>query len=327
MNFQRLYKIEKKDTYLDIGINRAKTRVQKLRPTLPRDMPYLMKRKRLTQTFITTLAGTITSHYMKALESYPRIDDLPVFYRKLISFDFSIVQLKKSLAALKWVIQKLEEFSSIYQKKVSGSREKETIDKHKREFIGRTNSLLRQITKECEYLEEFRRTTKTYPNIKEMKTVALFGFPNVGKSTLLTKLTPAKPEVASYVFTTKSLNAGYLKKDYKNIQIIDTPGTLNRFEQMNALEKQAALAIHELAGYIVYVFDPTQQSLNRKKQFALYQKVRDESKKDIVIYVSKADLLDETKLAAIIDWIKKDMEHTVFTSSEDLKSYIIEHYF
>jgi len=120
--------------------------------------------------------------------------------------------------------------------------------------------------------------------------------------------------------------SGYLKQDYKKIQIIDTPGTLNRFEQMNALERQADLALRELADYVVYVFDPTQQSLNRTKQFELYQKVRNESKKDIVIYVSKADLLDEKKLATVIRWIKKDMEHTVFTSSEELKTYILNHY-
>ena len=39
--------------------------------------------------------------------------------------------------------------------------------------------------------------------------VALFGFPNVGKSTLLSKLTPSKPKIANYSFTTKRINMGY----------------------------------------------------------------------------------------------------------------------
>src|SRR3989338_4661337 len=84
-----------------------------------------------------------------------------------------------------------------------------------------------------------------FPSIKEnIFTVAIAGFPNVGKSTLLNKLTGAHAEIANYAFTTRSLNLGYMFEDGKRIvQVIDTPGTLNRHEKMNYIEIQAELAM------------------------------------------------------------------------------------
>ena len=85
------------------------------------------------------------------------------------------------------------------------------------------------------------------------------GFPNVGKSNLVTVLSTAEPEIAPYPFTTKGIIVGHVEDDWRKYQIVDTPGLLDReFDKRNAIEKQAVLALRYLTDVILFVIDPSE---------------------------------------------------------------------
>ena len=151
---------------------------------------------------------------------------------------------------------------------------------------------------------------KSFPSVKEnLFTVAIVGFPNVGKSTLISALTDSNVEINSYSFTTKSLLIGYRKDGNEKIQFIDTPGTLDRDIKKNIIEKQAELAMKYVADLLVYVFDPIEY-YSLEKQERLLKNVN-KFGKETILYMSKTDIADPD----IIDEITK--KHPEILKNED----------
>ena len=200
------------------------------------------------------------------------------------------------------------------------NKDKAEIIKAKKSYIGRVSSIMKRLDKKLNLIEETRRIIQTFPDIKEdLYTVCINGFPNVGKSTLLTKITSSKPEIGSYAFTTKTLNTGYFKDRFEDIQVVDVPGSLNRFEKMNDVEKQAEIALKYLSNLIVYVYDLT-EPYPLEQQEKLFKKTKEELK-PVLIYFSKADILGEDKINKFIK--EKKLENATH-NPEELKKKIIE---
>jgi len=157
------------------------------------------------------------------------------------------------------------------------------------EFYGRLSSIVKQINPGLQYLEQARRTMKQYPASSVSRTgrftVAIAGYPNVGKSSLLANLTTAKPKVRNYAFTTTQLNFGYMGK----IQFVDTPGAFDRdLDEMNDIEKQAYLAVKYVADLVLVVIDPT-ESCGYKEKVQLNLAERLKKHKPILIAYSMSD--------------------------------------
>lgn len=289
MNFQYLRPIEKVDCILDLAFKKA--REKKLKSNKKRiPLVDFTKKKFLLKT---NLVGKYLVNYLRRiLNGFPSLEKLPLFYLELIKITLDYSLLKKSLGAVNWAIKRIDSLSQQYSQLFKKSNDLKKIKKLKKEYYGRISSILKGIKKELDYLEYARKVMKGYPDIKEMFTVCIFGFPNVGKTTLLNKLTGAKAEINVYPFTTKRINLGYITTDNQKIQLLDVPGTLARLEKMNNLEKQGYLAIKYLADLIIYVFDLT-EPYPLEKQEKLFLKLKKETSKPVLIYLSKTDLLEE----------------------------------
>ena len=94
---------------------------------------------------------------------------------------------------------------------------------------GKGNARFKSSRRQAPSFAQTGEITKEYCVLLELKTIAdvgLVGFPNVGKSTLLSKLTQAKPKIANYHFTTLSPNLGVAKVFDKSFVIADIPGLI-----------------------------------------------------------------------------------------------------
>ncbi len=161
------------------------------------------------------------------------------------------------------VINKLSERYKRQLMKMQGSRskkhDKDFFVRIKKEYVGRLSSVLRNLDSTFDKLLNLEKEFKRIANPDfNLKTIVLVGIPNAGKTTYLTKITEATPEINSYAFTTKALNVGYFKRRQETFQVIDTPGLIHHdFKEMNAIEKQAIAAIKAISDLIVFVYNPT----------------------------------------------------------------------
>jgi nucleolar GTP-binding protein len=315
MNFQDLKKIETPDFYLDLAFRKARTISKK-----SKSKDFLQKTKEVESNRLEMVKSILSENLHKIVTSFPSLDTIDPFYLELIRCTLDYNSLKKSLGSASWAVERTSFFFRFYKSRIKRSTSIVAAKQLRREYYGRISSVLKQIKPYLAYLEESRKTMKSYPAIKtSLPTVCLFGFPNVGKSTLLARLTQASPEVNAYPFTTKTLNLGYIKEPGHEIQVVDTPGTLNRFEKMNDIELQAYLAVKYLAKMIVYVFDPTLE-YPFEDQKKLLVKIR-ESEKPVLLYMSKTDIADKK----IVEEFKERFPE-IITSSEELKENLIKNF-
>lgn len=94
---------------------------------------------------------------------------------------------------------------------------------------GKGNAKFKNARRHAPHFSQTGEKTETKKVVLELKTIAdvgLVGFPNVGKSTILSKLTRARPKIANYHFTTLSPNLGICDYYDNNFVIADIPGLI-----------------------------------------------------------------------------------------------------
>jgi nucleolar GTP-binding protein len=234
---------------------------------------------------VALVSKELSSRLSRIQEGFPSIDRLPLFYHELVRLTIDYQDLKKSLASLPWAADKVKEFGKTAVRSMRTQRNSRINERLRRGYYGRVSSIVKQVSKNLEFLEQCRRVMRSFPDIKDTKTVAIAGYPNVGKSSILARLTGAKPEIKDYPFTTKRLNLGYAR----GMQFIDTPGTFDREKaEMNDIELQSYLTLEHCADLILFVMDDTQDMtvqeglLRRMKRFG----------KPVVVIHSKSDAIE-----------------------------------
>jgi len=261
----------------------------------------------------------------KLSEMYNKLPgkDINEFYRELLDLYIGWKNVVYVKGRIRFIKNKILEFYSVYRNRVRILKNREDIRRISREFYGRVFSLLKRNKKAFAIYEELEKFYRNLPRIKGLPTIVITGLPNVGKSTLLKKLTGSEPEISPYPFTTKDIMIGYMKLPYTDVQVLDVPGILDRgFDEMNVIEKRAILALRYLANMIVYVFDLTETcGYSIKEQENVLNRIMKNFNVKIILYFSKTDMFSKENWDKMKDIVQRyNLEY--FHNPEDLKGYI-----
>lgn len=143
--------------------------------------------------------------------------------------------------------------------------------------------------------------------LKLLADVGLVGFPNAGKSTFLSVVSNARPEIADYAFTTLTPNLGVAKIDDANLLIADIPGLIEGASEGKGLGDDFLRHV-ERTGVLLHLIDIYTDDVAES-----YQTIREELRKynpalaerPEVIALTKAEGLDEEIIAMQKNAVKK----------------------
>ncbi len=221
---------------------------------------FLDGKKKTVLAKVTASGDIITDALKGYVDKFPRIEKDEDFLPELVDIIIGLDKYKKSLGAINWAYNRMEKLKNETLRNIRRSKDPEIIESVRGQFYGRTSSLLDQISKDLLFLQDCKNKFRKLPSVDaNVPTLVVAGFPNVGKSNLVTVLSSATPEIAPYPFTTKGIIVGHIDDEWRKYQIIDTPGLLDReFSERNDIELQAILALKYLTHVMLVVLDPSE---------------------------------------------------------------------
>ena len=205
---------------------------------VPRTLPALLKAKRREETRVKTAYQVVNSKLLSIVKDFPSFDNIHPFYRDLINTFYNINDIRKALGSLSGSSAIILSLMRRYINKIRSCNTPREAQKLRKSAFGRLASIVKKLDDRLHYLEDVRVILNHLPGIDpNLPTVVVAGAPNVGKSSLVKAISTAEPEVAEYPFTTRDIIVGKFKHNHIEVQVIDTPGILDRpIEKRNKSE-------------------------------------------------------------------------------------------
>ncbi len=271
-------------------------------PTVPTSEELLNKSFRRASRAVDDLsmvqnAGNILSDNLSNLiRKFPSFENMPPFYREMADIIAGVDRIRISLSRLGWASRQIRLITKEHVAKIKRSSPNDATLIRKSAF-GRISSVMRSIEKDLLFLNETRNLLRKMPTINpSLPTILIAGYPNVGKSSFIVRITGARPEIASYPFTTRGIFVGHFMRGEQRYQVVDTPGLLDRpMEERNNIERQTIAALSHLQGVLLFILDPSEHcGYFLDSQLSLAQDIQNWISLPMLIVANKADILKYT---------------------------------
>lgn len=248
---------------------------------------FYMRKVRFTQqNFHDKLTGII--------QEFPKLDEIHPFYADLMNVLYDKDHYKLALGQINTARLLIDNVGKDYARLLKFGDSLYRCKNLKTAALGRMCTIMRRQTSSLAYLEQVRQHLSRLPSIDPTtRTLLVTGFPNVGKSSFINKISRADVEVQPYAFTTKSLFVGHTDYNYLRWQVIDTPGILDHpLEVRNTIEMQAITALAHLRSSVLYIMDISEQCGHTiAEQLSLFENIRPLfANKPLTVVVNKVDI-------------------------------------
>lgn len=296
--FKRMSPVPAVTDFLDIVLSRT----QRKTPTvvhkgyaIPRIRSFYMRKVRYTQDTFDEKLGQIIS-------DFPRLEDIHPFYADLANVLYDRDHYKLALGQINTARSLIDRVGKDYVKLLKYGDSLYRCKQLKRAALGRMATIMKRQKETLQYLEQVRQHMTRLPNIDpNTRTLLIAGYPNVGKSSFMNKLTNAHVDVQPYAFTTKSLFVGHMDYKYLRWQVIDTPGILDHpLEERNTIEMQSITALAHLRACVLFFIDISETCGHSiEQQVSLFLSVRPLfANKPVMVVLNKIDLVRPEAITA-----------------------------
>jgi len=265
------------DEILDRSLRRAAKKMREKR-----------NKDRANEEFVRAVSSAVHDRLVQIIQDIPVIEELPPFYHDIVEILFGIDRFKKSLGALGWAAKQTKILGSQMAREVRWANETRTVRKR---AVARIASVVHQIDPQLHFLNDARNILRNLPEIRDEYTVVVAGYPNVGKSSFIRRVSSAEPEIAVYPFTTREVILGHRKVGRESLQFIDTPGLLLRQkEERNVIEQQALNALINVADLVLFILDPSEScGYLLSDQLGLLEEIQQMLPVPVIVAANKKD--------------------------------------
>jgi len=310
-NFKKIATVPTANDFIDVVLSRT----QRQTPTvvhagyaITRIRQFYMRKVKYTQT-------SWNEKLSRILEDFPRVDDVHPFYSDLLNVLYDKDHYKLALGQLNTARNMIDKISKDYVKLLKYGDSLYRCKQLKRAALGRMCTIMKKHAASLAYLEQVRQHMSRLPSIDpNTRSILICGYPNVGKSSFMNKVTRADVEVQPYAFTTKSIYVGHTDYKYLRWQVLDTPGILDRpLDERNTIEMQSITALAHLRAVVLYIVDISEQcGFTIAQQAALFHSIKPLfANKPLVVAVNKIDVRKLESLSAeerkLIDGMREAM--------------------
>ncbi|MGC9515135.1 NOG1 family protein [Methanocrinis sp.] len=242
------------------------------------------------EAMLMTAGNILSDNLTNLVRKYPSFMNIPPFYHDLADAAVGVDEMRIHLSRVSWAGTQIRSITKDHLARMKGSADKPSI---RRAAFGRMASVMKSIEPDLLFLNDARQKLRKMVTVDpDIPTVIIAGYPNVGKSSFMIAVTGARPEIASYPFTTKGVGVGHFTRDHQRYQVVDTPGLLDRpLSMRNEIELQAVAALRHLRGVVLFILDPSEYcGFSLDDQLRLLADVKSWLRLPVLVVANKNDL-------------------------------------